>query len=198
METRTNKKRAALLDAGFPLILKHGLERISVEEICREAGVSKMTFYKHFANKNALAEAVLQGQFRVLEERIRTIRASDLPYKEKIRAFVRLKLDQALPMSWAFFKDIQKSQNQEWLKSIMEWNKGILNLFLEDLKKKQASGEIRLNVSPETFLYCLERGAEWEADERFYSRFVSVEAMASEMLNLLFYGFIGAIEEKRP
>jgi AcrR family transcriptional regulator len=198
MDTHTNKKRAAILEAGLPLMLKHGIGRISVEEICREAGVSKMTFYKHFKNKTALAEAILQEQIKTLESRIEAIRASDLPYKEKIRAFVRLKLDQALPMSWAFYKDIQKSQNQDWLNSVVEWNKGILNLFLEDLKKKQASGEIRLNVSPETFLYCLERGIEWERDERFYSRFTSVEAMASEMLNLLFYGFIGGIEEKRP
>jgi AcrR family transcriptional regulator len=198
MKKTAGKKRAAILEAGLPLILKHGIGRISVEEICREAGVSKMTFYKHFANKKALADAILQARFRELEERIRAIRASDLPYKEKIRAFVRLKLDQALPMSWAFFKDIQRSHNQDWLKTVIDWNKSILNVFLEDLKKKQASGEIRLNVSPETFLYCLEKGAEWETDEKFYSRFTSVEAMASEMLNLLFYGFIGGIEEKRP
>jgi AcrR family transcriptional regulator len=193
-----SKKRPALLKAGLALMMKHGIERISVEDICREACVSKMTFYKYFANKPALIGAILEDQFRTLESRIDAIRESDLSYQEKIKAFIRLKIDQTAPMSWDFVKELQSARNLEWLNAMMVWNDKILRLFLDHLKKGQDSGEIRTNVSPETLLYAIDRMIEWENDERFAGRFVTVEALANEILNFVFFGFLGASEGKQP
>jgi len=198
MENRPSKKRSAIIETGMLLGLKHGIERISVEEICREAGVSKMTFYKHFANKRDLINELFKDAGQKMESRIEAIRKSDMSYGEKIKAYIRLKIDQSSPMSWNFIKELQSNCNIEWLNKMKSWNEKILRLFLDDLKEKQASGEIRTNVSPETLLYAMDRMIEWENDERFLNRFVTVEAMATEILNFLFFGFLGASEEKRP
>ena len=56
---RENPKRKKILDTAHELFWKHGLKRVSIEEICAVAGVSKMTFYKHFANKTALVKYIL-------------------------------------------------------------------------------------------------------------------------------------------
>ena len=37
------------------LFFKFGLRRVSVEEICIKASVSKMTFYRNFNNKEHIA-----------------------------------------------------------------------------------------------------------------------------------------------
>jgi AcrR family transcriptional regulator len=191
-----HKKRAAILQTGSSLIMKHGIERISVEEICREAGVSKMTFYKYFNNKQVMIDAILKDLFQTLESRIEAIRKSDLSYQEKIKAFIRLKLDQAAPLGWQLFKEFSGGRGLAWLNEIKAWNEKIIRGFLDDMKEKTASGEIRTNLNPETFLYIVERMTEWMADERFVSRYVTVEALATKMMNFLFYGFLGAIEEK--
>ena len=46
-----SKKATLLVDEAEKLFLRYGLEKVSVEEICQVAKVSKMTFYRYFQNK---------------------------------------------------------------------------------------------------------------------------------------------------
>lgn len=51
-------KRAAILAAAERMFLRHGFEGVSMDQIASEAGVSKLTVYSHFGDKDALfAEA---------------------------------------------------------------------------------------------------------------------------------------------
>ena len=52
-----SSKSLDILNTARQLFWKHGIRRVSVEEVCREAGVSKMTFYRSFPNKIELAKA---------------------------------------------------------------------------------------------------------------------------------------------
>ncbi|MDI1252566.1 TetR/AcrR family transcriptional regulator [Thermomonas sp.] len=53
------EKRAAILDAAKRLFIVHGYERVSMDQIASEAGVSKLTVYSHYGDKDSLfGEAV--------------------------------------------------------------------------------------------------------------------------------------------
>ena len=53
------EKRAAILEASKRLFLSQGYERVSMDQIAAEAGVSKLTVYSHFGDKESLfGEAV--------------------------------------------------------------------------------------------------------------------------------------------
>lgn len=54
-------KRAAILDAGKRLFLESGFERTSMDAIAAAAGVSKITVYSHFRDKDTLFRAVCKG-----------------------------------------------------------------------------------------------------------------------------------------
>lgn len=52
-------KRAAILDAAKRLFVQQGFDRVSMDQVAAEAGVSKLTVYSHFGDKDRLfAEAV--------------------------------------------------------------------------------------------------------------------------------------------
>jgi TetR/AcrR family transcriptional repressor of mexJK operon len=52
-------KRAAILDAAKRLFVLQGFDGVSMDQIAAEAGVSKLTVYSHFGDKDSLfAEAV--------------------------------------------------------------------------------------------------------------------------------------------
>lgn len=54
-------KRAAIFDAAKRMFILHGFDRVSMDQIAAEAGVSKLTVYSHFGDKESLfAEAVRQ------------------------------------------------------------------------------------------------------------------------------------------
>src|SRR5215216_1869513 len=53
-ESRSGRKRAAILQAATTLFLRNGYRGTSMDEIAALAGVSKQTVYKHFADKERL------------------------------------------------------------------------------------------------------------------------------------------------
>lgn len=59
-------KVEAILDTGWAMLLDRGYEATSIEAVAAEAGVSRVTVYKHFADKGALfREAVLRATRRI-------------------------------------------------------------------------------------------------------------------------------------
>lgn len=55
-------KRAAILDAAQVLFLLHGYEGSSMDAIAHEAGVSKLTVYNHFTDKETLFCAAIEAK----------------------------------------------------------------------------------------------------------------------------------------
>ena len=47
--------RERILEAAYDLFSRHGIRAVGVDTIVAEAGVAKMTLYRHFASKNELA-----------------------------------------------------------------------------------------------------------------------------------------------
>jgi len=56
--------RARLFEAALRLFVKNGYAATSVEQITREAGVGKGTFFVHFATKDAVVTQVVRDQVR--------------------------------------------------------------------------------------------------------------------------------------
>ena len=55
-----------ILDAAYEQLSLVGIQRSSMEDVARRAGVSRVTIYRHFANKSALVEQVLHREFQRL------------------------------------------------------------------------------------------------------------------------------------
>jgi TetR/AcrR family transcriptional regulator, mexJK operon transcriptional repressor len=58
-ETRSARKRGAILDAAATLFLRNGYRGTSMDEIAALAAVSKQTVYKHFADKESLFSEIV-------------------------------------------------------------------------------------------------------------------------------------------
>src|SRR4249919_4315928 len=56
-------KRAAILDTAKRLFTTLGFTGVSMDQIAAEAGVSKLTVYSHFGDKEALFAAAVQAHF---------------------------------------------------------------------------------------------------------------------------------------
>lgn len=56
------EKRAAILEAAKSLFLSRGFEGTSMDAVAGEAGVSKLTVYSHFGDKDTLFSAAVQSK----------------------------------------------------------------------------------------------------------------------------------------
>ncbi|MEM9476948.1 MAG: TetR/AcrR family transcriptional regulator [Pseudomonadota bacterium] len=59
-------RHADIIDAAKGLFLRYGVKRTGMNDIAEEAGISRQTLYKAFANK----EAVLQATIRMLADKV--------------------------------------------------------------------------------------------------------------------------------
>jgi TetR/AcrR family transcriptional repressor of mexJK operon len=83
-QTRTARKRRAILDAATTLFLREGYLATSMDQIAAAAAVSKQTVYKQFADKQSLFREIVTGTVAEVSdpvaEQVTSLRDStDLP-----------------------------------------------------------------------------------------------------------------------
>lgn len=67
---RIQRTRAALIAAGLDLIASRPIDAIAIDEVVAAAGVAKGSFFNHFADKHAFAEAVAAEVRAEVEEEV--------------------------------------------------------------------------------------------------------------------------------
>ncbi|MBI9034394.1 MAG: TetR/AcrR family transcriptional regulator [Bacteroidales bacterium] len=184
------KKQQQIFEVGKSLFWKHGTSRVSVEEICREAGVSKKTYYKYFSNKNELIRFILK---HVTDEAIlkyRSIMDSDMSFEEKVREQINQKLEGTKELSKEFLEDIYKKGDPEILAFIGETSQKTMKMVTDDYIEAQKQGDIRKDVSPKFMLYFMNQMMEMIKDERLVGMYESVNELIEEVINFFFYGVL--------
>lgn len=53
-QARGEKTQKKILETGLRLFAKKGFDKVTVDEICKESGTSKGSFYQHFSSKSTL------------------------------------------------------------------------------------------------------------------------------------------------
>ena len=99
-------KDSDITQTAYKLFWKHGISRVSIEEICREAGVSKMTFYKFFSNKKELGEKVIDNIIDESLEKYRSLMKEEISFEKKIRKQLLLKFEGTKEISQEINKKI--------------------------------------------------------------------------------------------
>ncbi|MBW8484426.1 TetR/AcrR family transcriptional regulator [Actinomadura parmotrematis] len=60
----TDETRARILKAAYEQFCRVGIQRSTMEDVARRAGVSRITVYRRFSTKDALVEQVVRQEFR--------------------------------------------------------------------------------------------------------------------------------------
>ena len=189
MEKQSGKFEA-IVSAARSLFWKHGIRRVSIEEICQDAGVSKMTCYKYFSNKTAIAKYLIEDMFESGIKAYKEIYHSDISYEEKVKKMLDLKMSNSHEMSQELLDDIYKNQDEELSETIETIKKRMIGIYLDDIREAQKIKEIRDDVKPEFMLYFLNNLTEMLTDQRLVSIYSNPQQMISEVMTFFFYGIM--------
>lgn len=186
--TTTNSKQTALLQTAKKLFWRYGIKKVTVAEICREAKVSKMTFYKFYDNKIKIALALLKGLVAHSRKDYRTIMDSDIPFAEKVEKMVQLKFEGTVDISQEFVRDIYTNDNLELRQFLDEYKQKHLQMVLNDFMKAAEQGHIRKNIKPQFIIYFLNKINEMGMDENLLAFYNNEQELIMELTNFFFYG----------
>lgn len=186
------KSQKAIRLAARKLFWKHGIRKVSVEEICKAANVSKMTFYRNFENKTEIAERVLN--FYVRDELIsyRSIMHSDFPFNQRIAQLIEHKRKLSKSVSEEFLHDILNAEDDQLRNLIVKLKEETSKEFYDDMLKAQKDGWIRPEIKIEFFVYMIDMIQREMENEHFLSLFDDLEDANMEISNLLFHGVISS------
>lgn len=185
---KKNKKYNSILATGKTLFWKHGIRRVSIEEISREANVSKMTFYKYFNNKTALARTILDRLIQSSIDEFREITGSDKPFSKKLEAIFLLKIKGMDNFSMEFINDIYTNPEMG-LKGYMEkQQQKSMQLVIDFYKDAQQNGFIRPDVKIDFLLAFSNQIIEMMKNEQLMAQYAQPQDFIIEAMNVLFYG----------
>ncbi len=190
MSVIETEKQKQIIETAKRLFWKYGMKRVSIEEICREAHVSKMTFYHYYQNKNDLAMAILD---LILEEGMRKyqeIKERDISFAEKVRLWIQLKMEQTKDLSSEFFNDLHKNAPPEVTAHFQKIYAESVQCFLNDFLQARQRGDIRKDIKPEFILYFLNRMIDMTDDEHLSTLYDSPQEVILELTQFFFYGIL--------
>ncbi len=185
-----NPKIRQIAEAGRELFWKFGIKRVSIEEICRLAEVSKVTFYKYFENKTDLAIYLLDNTFKESLEVYRELMNREIPFEEKVREMIRLKLEGTQDLSDELIKEILGGTDDKLRAYYADISKVILSEVVQGFAKAQKDGEVRSDVKVEFMLFFMGHIMELANDQRLMSLYGSSRDVIMELLNFFFYGIM--------
>ncbi|SOC18781.1 TetR/AcrR family transcriptional regulator [Rhodobacter maris] len=93
-EIRRGRKFDQVIEGARKVFLRDGFEGASVDDIAREAGVSKATLYSYFPDKRLLFMAIASGECeRQANEAVEFIYAGEKPVDEVLRYAAKVLID---------------------------------------------------------------------------------------------------------
>ena len=178
---RKSKKKEKIVKTAQQLFFRYGLKRVTIEEICMEANASKVTFYKYFRNKQALAEQIrddmMDSAFAAYDE----INKKEIPFLEKIKEMTQWHMDAFSKMNNVFIREIAVMNAFE-----AKYKEG----FLNNLKTAQRNGELRSELDLEFIYIVVKKLNEITRDEDWKNIFSDYGHFVEQLRTILFFGLL--------
>jgi AcrR family transcriptional regulator len=189
----TNAKQAALLKAAYILFRKHGFQRVSIEEICRTAGVSKVTFYKHYTGKDELIKSIVKSVFETQLRISDAIMQSKQSIKEKFEQIILSKQSLISELGEELMHSILTTPST--VGYLNELSVKVLSDFKAFLFDEQQKGNINPRLSMDFVLLFLGEINRMINDKTLLQRFGSVEQLVSQINEILMFGIVARVKQ---
>ncbi len=187
-QRRTLRKRRAILEAAETMFYDSGFSRAKVIDIAEAAGVSPVTIYNYFGNKDGLLRAVISGYMERRWRRFRGIIESGNPFPEKIRLLLEdgWAGDESDPRLWESVPTDDPGVRQ--MRGRFYRNR-VQPAVLGLIREGRSEGYVDPDLSEEAILFHLELFR--EAVGRAELQTPGKRALRRELAALFFYGLIG-------
>ena len=134
-----------ILDIAEAQLFRHGYKALNLNEVAKEAGISKVTLYKVCESKYVLAEKVVQRFLAAADAEMTALLAGSLPLEEKLRRGIGILSSLYLRMDGRFLADLQSSLPALW-QLIDETRKRREQALAALFAEAQQRGEVRADV----------------------------------------------------
>ena len=177
-----------LTEAGHELFWKFGFKKVTVEDVCKKAGVSKMSFYRYYENKTELAKRVLDNVISDGVVKFREIMTDDDTAVNKMHRFIDLKIEGTNNISKEFIADIYGDMGSEIQQYMAKLTAHTITTMIEEFRNAQSRGVFNSNFKPELLFALSNSYIELIKSPALSSLYANPQEMIVELVNLITFG----------
>jgi len=189
-QIRNRKSYQSILKSAKKLFMKFSIKKVSVEEICKNASISKMTFYRTFKNKRELIVEMLNTLFEKGLSDYKNIMNQEINFSEKVKQIIILKHESVEDIGTDFVTEIYQSDDEELQKIIDGYMEKSNKEIYKDFSIAQKEGWIRSDIKLDSIFYFLNIIHEKILDPNYIRLHNNMHDAIMEMTNFFFYGIV--------
>lgn len=178
---KKSKKYEVLIDTAKTLFYKYGVKRVTIGEICQEADVSKVTFYRYFEDKSDLVKTIRDELMETGFSKFDEINSMPLSYPEKVELMTAWRMKFFSSMKNEFIKDVIDIENVA---------SEIKHRYMANIKQAQQNGEIDPGLSPELIWLVTEKFNEIVKEGKWENNLTNHTQAQAQLRQMYFYGLI--------
>ena len=194
---RKEQSKEDIRKAAWELFCQFGVERVSIVDIARKAGVSQATIYNNFGSKETLVREFVTTMVDQLVNRVQEVLSYDKPYWEKMAAFINIiaeMMANGRPSEGNVtgFTNNYALQNDPEIKKIRDSAQGrMTDLLLGLIREGKEQGQIHSDISEDALLVYFKAFMDIFIDPQFQQQYYKNPKVVQDLGSLMIYGLGG-------
>jgi AcrR family transcriptional regulator len=141
-----NEKFDHLLKQAGDIFMRYGLKSVTMDDVCRELGISKKTLYQYVSDKNDLIAKVLDQDIQEDEKVICALQTSGLSAIDELLHIQKMVTEKVQHMHSSIIYDLKKYYPESWGRIIKHRNEFIVGCIEQNIIKGQQEGLFRTDI----------------------------------------------------
>ncbi|MBF4691497.1 TetR/AcrR family transcriptional regulator [Fusibacter ferrireducens] len=183
-------KRLKIKESAYELFGKYSLRKASVEEICKNANVSKGTFYKYYNDKYELVVDILNELNDSSVNKFNELIGSNTKFEEIINLIFAEKSKFVNSFSTDFINEIYSGSFEKINVMIQKITANSKNQLYSVYERLIESKEIYELISFDFFLHLLDQVQKMYSDEKVVDIYPDAEIRMKVVFEVFFYGLL--------
>jgi AcrR family transcriptional regulator len=194
---RKEHSKEDIRKAAWELFSQFGVEKVSIVDIARKAGVSQATIYNNFGSKEALAREFVTTVIDQLVNRVQEVLSPNKLYWEKMTTFIEfisemMAQGRSSEVDAAVFSSSYNLLNDPEIKKIRDSaQEKMTNLLLGLVQEGKEQGQIRSDISEDAFCVYFKAFMEIFTDPQFQHRYYKDPKLVQDLGALMIFGLSG-------
>jgi len=129
------------------IFMKFGIRSVSMDDVCRDIGISKKTLYQYFSNKQELIASMIDHSFSEFESTVSEIQAKDMDAIDNLLELSKIINDHIKSSNPSVTFDLQKYYPDIYKQSVERKHRFAFQYIQENLKKGIREGIYREEIN---------------------------------------------------
>lgn len=138
-----------LLERSSAVFMKYGLKSVTMDDLCREIGVSKKTIYKYFEDKNDLVLTIIQFKVNMDKEACHVCTNKAGNAIDELVNISRFVIEQFSNINPSVFFDLRKHYPEAWKRMHDHKWEFVLNNIRDNIIRGKKENLYRDNLDPD-------------------------------------------------